>query len=82
MTIEAMKQALEALSDFDYDKRMSAITALRQAIVEAEKREWVGLTDEEIISHTCECIDDGTFNRDCAIDFALSIQCTLQERNK
>ena len=33
--IEAMKQALEALSDFDYDKRMAAITALRQAIAEA-----------------------------------------------
>ena len=39
--IEAMKQALEALSDFDYDKRMAAITALRQAIAEAEKQETV-----------------------------------------
>jgi hypothetical protein len=37
--IEAMKQALEALSDFDYDKRMAAITALRQAITEAEKKQ-------------------------------------------
>ena len=36
MTIEAMKQALDALCDFDYDKRQSAITALRTAIEEAE----------------------------------------------
>lgn len=35
MTIEAMKQALEALCDFDYDKRQSAIAALRAAIEEA-----------------------------------------------
>ena len=48
MSITTMKQALEALSDFDYDKRMVAITALRQAI-EAEKREWVELTEEEKI---------------------------------
>ena len=34
-----MKQALEALSDFDYDKRMSAITSLRQFIAEAEKQD-------------------------------------------
>ena len=39
MSITAMKQALEALSDFDYDKRMSAITSLRQFIAEAEKQD-------------------------------------------
>ncbi len=36
MTIEAMKQALEALCDFDYDKRQSAIPALRAAIEQAQ----------------------------------------------
>jgi len=61
--IEAMKQALEAL-EFAIDQLAKpystqaqyAITALHQAIAEAEKqesvtqpkREWVGLTDEEI----------------------------------
>jgi hypothetical protein len=61
--IKAMKQALKALEQVKplYD-RHHAITALRQAIAEAEqepvecmcgicklgKREWAGLTDEEI----------------------------------
>ena len=44
MIITTMKQALEALSDFDYDKRMAAITALRQAI-EAEMQVLVGHAD-------------------------------------
>jgi hypothetical protein len=71
MSIEAMKQALEALETLDGGdsyKTHNAATALRQAIAEAEKqpvhasdisqepvdetvkdrREWVGLTDEEI----------------------------------
>jgi len=56
MSITAMKQALEALIDLtnemvDQDfvnQGMNAITALRQAIEQAEKREWVGLTDEEL----------------------------------
>ena len=45
MSIEAMKQALEALSDFDYDKRMAAITALRQAIAQADEQVLVGHAD-------------------------------------
>ena len=49
MSIEAMKQALEALSDFDYDKRMAAITALRQAIAEAEKQEPVQVTIKDFV---------------------------------
>ena len=36
MSIDAMKQALEALCDFDYDKRLSAIDALRVAIEQAQ----------------------------------------------
>ena len=57
MSIEAMKQALEALEDAasdlcsleDYSTAFQeeTITALRQAIADAEKRKWVGLTDEE-----------------------------------
>jgi hypothetical protein len=52
MSIEAMKQALEALSYV-----MSHGVAVRQAkdiltaaIEQAEKREWQGLTDEDIYS--------------------------------
>lgn len=45
------------------------------------KREWVGLTEDEIIGHTCECVDDGTFNMDCAINFANSMQEALKRYN-
>jgi hypothetical protein len=58
MSIEAMKQALDALEQHGTpllnheDAYSSSLNALRQAIAEAEKqepkREWVGLTDEEI----------------------------------
>ncbi len=54
MSIIAMKQALEALelvleTDTKPKHEISkSITSLRQAIEQAEKREWVGLTEEEI----------------------------------
>jgi len=48
MTKEALQTALEALTDFDYDKRMSAIEAIKEALeTKDEQRTWVGLTDEE-----------------------------------
>jgi hypothetical protein len=46
-----------------------------------KKRKFVELTEDEIIGHTCECLDDGTFNIDCAIDFANSMQETLKRYN-
>ncbi len=54
MSIEAMKQALEALVGYELvygsdEKDREAITSLRQAISEAEKRKWVGLTDDEML---------------------------------
>lgn len=45
------------------------------------RKEWVGLTEDEIVGHTCECVDDGTFNMKCAIDFANFIQETLKRYN-
>ena len=57
MSIEAMKQALEALKYHMEQTRpinmtQNAIHALRQAVEQAEKqephKEWVGLTDEEM----------------------------------
>jgi len=120
MSIEAMKQALEALEfhvlGFDQVRKMEiAIQALEQAIEQAEKQEpfgyfqldlrmdawvqnrdnkkgvpfyitppkrkFVELTEDEIIGHTCECVDDGTFNMDCAIDFANSMQEALKRYN-
>jgi len=46
-----------------------------------EPKEWVGLTDEEIVGLTCECIADGSFNMDCARDFARAIEAALKEKN-
>jgi hypothetical protein len=60
------------------------VTPLYTAPVHATrnvKRSWVGLTDEEVMGLTCECVDDGTFNRDCAYDFARAIEAKLKEEN-
>ena len=57
MSIEAMKQALDALNGTDthplssaeqYFKETQAMEALEDAIKEAEEREWQGLTDEDM----------------------------------
>ena len=45
------------------------------------ERTWVGLDEVEIIGCTCECIDEGEFNMDCAIDFARAIEVRLKEKN-
>lgn len=51
------------------------------AILEYNKRQWQGLDDVEIVGTTCECVDDGTFNMDCAMDFARAIEAKLKEKN-
>jgi hypothetical protein len=45
------------------------------------KRKWEKLAEEEITGLTCECIDDGTFNMECAHEFAKSINNMLKEKN-
>ncbi len=45
------------------------------------QRTWVGIDEAEIIGLTCECIDEGEFNIDCAIDFAKAIEAKLKELN-
>jgi hypothetical protein len=45
------------------------------------QRTWVGIDEAEIIGLTCECIDEGEFNMDCAIDFAKAIEAKLKELN-
>jgi len=45
MTKETLRLALEALTDFDYDKRIKAIESIKEAL---ETKEWVGLTNDEI----------------------------------
>jgi len=48
---------------------------------ERAKREWIGLTDDEIVGMTCECVGNGTFNMDCARDYASWIEAKLKEKN-
>jgi len=49
--------------------------------VEVVKREWAGLTDEEIVGMTCECVDNGTFDMNCARDFVRAIEENLKAKN-
>jgi hypothetical protein len=46
-----------------------------------QHRGWEGLHEDEIIGFACECIDEGKFTMDCAIDFARAIEAKLKERN-
>jgi hypothetical protein len=87
MSILAMKQALEALEDAasdlcsleDYSTAFQeeTITALRQAIAEAEKREWAGLTDEEIANIANDCRWSDKYH----LDFTRAIEAKLKEKN-
>jgi hypothetical protein len=45
---------------------------------ETPKREWVGLTDEEIEGIAKRLVDDKTY---CSLHFAVAIQSKLKERN-
>jgi protein tyrosine phosphatase (PTP) superfamily phosphohydrolase (DUF442 family) len=98
MSISAMKEALEALENtYAYLPRRwggereadQAISALRQAIAEAEqpdlarvgevgvwgdKREWVGLTNEEIVGFIA-------FDGASLADFIRYIEAKLKEKN-
>jgi hypothetical protein len=107
MSIEAMRQALDALNNTDthpissaeqYFKEMNAMEALEDAIEDAEEvaidweavaadqaltiammrqREWVGVTDEEILN-LYTGITKGTW--DCLM-YARAIETKLKERN-
>ena len=120
MSIEAMKQALEALEklwdiidDIDtygdmaksddklyrslverrqrqrfeqtgistdgYELNGGAITALRQVIAEAEKREWVGLTVDEIDRFMPYCHSDHDLSD--FRTFAFELEAKLKEKN-
>ena len=85
---ELMQQALEALEEGLTSKEWrELIAALRDRLAHEGKpnyttpREWEGLDDGEVVGLTCECVDDGTFNMDCAFEFARSIETKLRERN-
>jgi len=117
MSIEAMKQALDVLENTarsaveQYVSEQNAITALRQAIEQAEKqepvawlhpdkkvdvvvptsltwfdkplplytapprKEWVGLTDEEIVTTLFECEGNGIHH------YTRTVEAKLKEKN-
>ena len=72
MTKEALQLASEALTDFDYDKRMKAIESIKEAL---ETKEWVGLTDEEIETIYAECNVWDKF------EYERMLEAKLKERN-
>jgi len=90
MSITAMRQALKALEDLQHDltkpldgyheQSGHAITALRAAIEQAEKRQWVGLTDEEAMQ-AWEGIIKYAPGGVRLKDFARAIEAKLKEKN-
>ena len=85
MSKEAMQQALKACevatTFFAKDRQeiLRAEAALREAIAEAEKREWVGLTYEEILGVWKKAMVEG--NGKHAVHFARAIEATLKQKN-
>jgi hypothetical protein len=69
---QALQIALEALTDFDYDKRMSAIETIKKAL---ETKEWAGLTDEEIFEIHKQ-VDSMQY-----LTFGKAIEAKLKEKN-
>ena len=76
---KALQQALEALTDFDYDKRMKAIEAIKEALeTKDEQRTWVGLTEEDLkpICDEWRIVYGAWMD-----DFAKDIEDKLKEKN-
>jgi hypothetical protein len=72
MSLDAMKQALEALERGETKLRYEAITALRAAI--EHRRQWQGLTDEELNQIYAE-------PQTHAGQYARAIEAKLKEKN-
>jgi len=93
MSIEVMRQALEAL-DHEANKGNDNAyqcerDALRAAIEQGEKRQWVGLTDEEIVELIKPAMRYYGYNPDHAVltsgagfvELADAIEAKLKEKN-
>ncbi len=97
MSIEVMRQALEALEQikcfmFHPAKVFTwepSIIALRTAIEQAEKRQWIGLTDEEIVELIKPAMRYYGYNPNHAVltsgagfvELADAIEAKLKEKN-
>jgi hypothetical protein len=58
-----------------YDKEMRAMEAVEDATADAQEREWVGLTDDEITELFCD-YDGSQFPA-----FVRAIEAKLKEKN-
>jgi hypothetical protein len=95
MTKEALQQALDALTDFDYDKRIKAIEIIKEALETEEglldrksyllglydQKPWVGLTDEEVVDLKMIGRDLEFVSMTALCRFARDIEAKLKERN-
>ena len=82
MSIEAMKQALEALERVmrPGPAVQGAITALRVAIEQAEERQWQGLKEEELNAMRQESKLDFVTLREFRV-VARAVEAKLKELN-
>ena len=71
---------IEVNEDVDVTEAAKLVLASMQNLL-TPQRTWVGLDDDEIIGMTCDCVDDGSFDIDCAIDFGRQIERALKRRN-
>ena len=91
MSISAMKQALDVIETYSPEymhglPKKHYTKALHQAIAEAEKREWVGLTEQDVHDafQFTELIKQLSFDRErpewCE-NFAAYLEAKLKEKN-
>ena len=77
MSIEAMRQALDALDAYSWEQVNVARAALRAAIEQAEKqpaqRQWVGLTEKDFSAINQSCLTK--------LQAATSAESILKEKN-
>ena len=69
---KAAEMAIEAIMDGDVKDKAAAVYALRQALAQP-KREWVGVTYDEVYEFVC--------TTDSYINLARAIEAKLKEKN-
>jgi hypothetical protein len=78
MSIETMRQALDALDAYSWEQVNVARAALRAAIEQAEKqpaqRQWVGLTEKDFSAINQSCLTK--------LQAATSAESILKEKNQ
>ena len=80
MSMEQIEQIKAVISGAKVAVENTEKTSVSEPVSAAQVTE--PLQEEEIRGMTCECVDDGTFDMSCAIDFARAIEAALKEKNK